>query len=51
MTVRYIFLVEICILDNVGMSLPSAQQTAQTQVRTCTYVFERQAVGLGKRLA
>ena len=46
-----IFLVENRILDNVGMSLPSAQQTTQTQVRTCTDVFGRQVVGLGKLLA
>jgi hypothetical protein len=36
------------------MSLPSAEQTAQTQVRACTGVFCEQAVnrktiGLGKR--
>ena len=43
-----IFLVEKSILDDEGMSLPSVQQTTQTQARTCTDVFGRQAVGLGK---
>jgi hypothetical protein len=35
------------ILDNVGMSLASAQQT-QTRVRSRTDVFGRQALGLEK---
>jgi hypothetical protein len=50
LSMKGVFLVENRILDNVGMSLPSAQQTAQTQVRTCTDVFGRQAVGLGKHV-
>ena len=50
LSMKGVFLVETRILDTVGMSLPSAQQTAQAQVRTCTDVFGRQAVGfLGKR--
>jgi hypothetical protein len=44
LSMKGVFLVENHILDNVGMFLPSAQQTAQTQVRTCTVVFGRQAV-------
>ena len=44
LSMKGVFLVENHILDNVGMSLPSTQQTAQTQVRTCTVVFGRKTV-------
>jgi hypothetical protein len=40
-----VFLGENHILDNLGMSLASAQQT-QTRVRSRTDAFGRQAVGL-----
>jgi len=44
-SMKGIFLGENHVLDNVGMSLASAQQT-QTRVRSRTDVFGRQAVGL-----
>jgi hypothetical protein len=47
LSMKGVFLGEKHILDNVGMSLASAQQT-QTRVRSRTDVFGRQALGLGK---
>ena len=47
------FLVPV-VVAKVGMSLPSVEQTAQTQVRACTGVFceqavKRKTIGWGKR--